>query len=145
MDISKNKDFTRFLITNFISSFIIAAVGCYLLIKIGLYDVLYIGNIFGIYFLIIYGVNVLVEEGYIENKRRTLLAAAYILIFDAVFISVIPLLFGFDFYKTTDIINLTLNGVNVNLIFNPIVYLAIFALVILIFNYMLLRLERNNH
>lgn len=145
MDISKNKDFARFLITNFISSFIIAAVGCFLLTKIGLYDVLFIGNIFGIYFLIIYGVNVLVEENYVKNTSRNIFAAIYIFIFDIVFIGLISLLFKFDFFKTTDVIDLTLGGVNINLIFNPIVYLIIFAFVILIFNYLLLRLERSKH
>lgn len=133
-----NNNFIRFLIINLISSLIIAYVVCYMLDTYGLHDVLYIGNIFGIYFLVIFGVNVLVEENFVSNNyRRFLLALTYIIIFDVIFILLIPILFDYNMFLTTDIIHLTLNSTNINLIFNPIVYIVIFAVIVLLFNHIL--------
>lgn len=106
----------------------------------GLHDVLYIGNLFGIYFLVIFGVNILVEENVVSNNYcRFLLALLYILVFDIVFIYLIQILFKYNMFSTTDVIYLTLNGVKINLIFNPIVYIVIFALIVLLFNHILYR------
>lgn len=133
-----NNNFIRFLVINLISSLIIACVICYMLDTYGLHDVLYIGNIFGIYFLIIFGVNILVEENFVSNNyRRFLLALTYIIIFDIIFIFLIPFLFDYNMFLTTDVIHLTLNSLNINLIFNPIIYIVIFALIVLLFNHIL--------
>lgn len=140
MTFNINNNYIRFLVINFISSLIIAYTVCYMLNTYGLHDVLYIGNLFGIYFLVIFGVNILVEENVVSNNyRRFFLALLYILVFDIVFIYLIPILFKYNMFSTTDVIYLTLNGVKINLIFNPIVYIVIFALIVLLFNHILYR------
>ena len=139
-----NTELARFLTMNFISSLIISYVMCFILIKFGLYDVLYIGNLFGLYFLVIYGVNVLVEEKFVSNnKNRFLIAIAYILIFDLIFIATMPILFGFDMFQTQNIINLVFKGVEYNLGLTPIFYLFVFVIVILIYNFVLYRAKKN--
>lgn len=139
-----NTELARFLTINFISSLIISYVVCFILIKFGLYDVLYIGNLFGLYFLVIYGVNVLVEEKFVSNnKNRFFTAVGYILLFDLIFIATVPVLFGFDMFQVQNVINLVFKGVEYNFKITPIFYLFIFAIVILIYNYVLYRAEKN--
>lgn len=137
-----NLRFPRFLTINFITSLIIAYVGCFILTKLGLNDVLYIGNLFGIYFLIIYGLNILVEEGYIKNNYlRFVFAGIYILIFDIVFILTVPLIFNYNPFLPADCLNFVIFNHKFNLMMNSIFYMVIFAIVILIFNYFLYKSE----
>ena len=139
-----NTELARFLTINFISSLIISYVVCFILTKFGLYDVLYIGNLFGLYFLVIYGVNVLVEEKFVSNnKNRFFTAVAYILFFDLIFIATVPVLFGLDMFKAQNVINLIFKGVEYNFGLTPIFYLFVFAIVILIYNFILYRAEKN--
>lgn len=137
-----NLRFPRFLTINFITSLIIAYVGCFILTKLGLNDVLYIGNLFGIYFLIIYGLNILVEEGYIRNNYlRFVFAGIYILIFDIVFILTVPLIFNYNPFLPADYLNFVIFNHKFNIMMNSIFYMVIFAIVILIFNYFLYKSE----
>lgn len=133
-----NKNFLRFLTTNFFTSLIIAYVVCFILNTVGLKNVLFIGNLFGIYYLVIYGMNIAVEEGYIKNNyERTIFALIYVIIFDIVFIIGLPLLFGFSLFLPADYIAFVLNGFKFNLVLNSFFYMFIFTIVILIFNYAL--------
>ncbi|MBR3156204.1 MAG: hypothetical protein IKF13_05245, partial [Methanobrevibacter sp.] len=62
---------------------------------ITLTDVMHIANLFGLYFLVIFGIDILIESRDIRNDRqRFILAIALILIFDLVFLIIVPLLFG---------------------------------------------------
>ncbi len=135
-----NNNYIRFLVINFISSLIISYVVCAMLDTYGLHDVLYIGNLFGAYFLVIFGVNILVEENVVSNDyHRFLLVFIYLILFDLSFIFIIPHFFKYNMFLTTDIIYLTLKGFKINIVFNPVVYILIFSLIILIFNYILYR------
>lgn len=137
-----NKNFARFLTINFITSLIIAYVACFILETIGLKDVLFIGNLFGIYYLIIYGLNIAVENGYIKNDyKRSIFALVYVILFDIIFIALMPLLFGYNLFLPADYIAFILNGFEFNLLLNSFFYMIIFTIIILIFNYILSRSE----
>lgn len=137
-----NKNFARFLITNFLTSLIVTYAACFILLSIGLKDVLFIGNLFGLYFLVIYGQNIAVEEGYIGNNyERGIFALSYIVLFDIVFIILMPILFNYNIFLPGDYINFVFNGFEFNLMLNSFFYLFIFAFVILILNYILFKSE----
>ena len=123
-----NKNFARFLITNFITSLIITYVACFILATIGLKDVLFIGNLFGIYYLVIYGMNIAVENGYIENNyKRSLFALVYVILFDIIFIALMPLLFGYNLFLPADYIAFVLNGFKFNLMLNSFFYMIYYS------------------
>ena len=137
-----NKNFARFLITNFLTSLIVTYAACFILASIGLKDVLFIGNLFGLYFLVIYGQNIAVEEGYIRNNyERVVFAIIYIALFDLVFIILMPILFNYNLFLPGDYINFVFNGFEFNLMLNSFFYLLIFAFVILILNHILSKSE----
>ena len=125
---------SRVVSINLISALIISLVGCYFLKTINLTSVMHIANLFGLSFLVIFGINILVESGDIRNDRqRFLVAIALILIFDLIFLIVVPFLFG-DVLSVTDSFILAFSGIRINLNFNVYVYLAIYAIIMLIFN-----------
>ena len=126
----------RVITINFATSLIISYVACFLLAKMGLNDVLFIGNLFGLYFLTVYGIDMLVQSGEIpNNKYRFILAIIFIIVFDIVFLYVMPLLFGADAFSTVDYLILVFDGVKFDLIFDVKFYMAIFGLIMLYFNY----------
>ena len=138
-----NRGIARYLIITFISALIITYVICYFLQMHGLKEVLYIACLFGLYFSVIYAVNVLVEEKVVPNNyKRFLLVVAFILLFDVVFIVLVPFIFKFDLFSTNDVISLTFNGVTYNLMLNGIFFIALFSVLILILNYILYRSDK---
>lgn len=138
-----NRGITRYLVITFISALIITYVICYFLQIHGLKEIIYVSCLFGLYFSVIYGVNVLVEERVVQNNyKRFLLVAAYILIFDIVFIALVPFIFKYDLFSSNDVISLTFNGVKYNLMLNGIFYIILFSILILILNYILYRSEK---
>ena len=138
-----NRGIARYLIITFISALIITYVICYFLQMHGLKEVLYIACLFGLYFSVIYAVNVLVEEKVVPNNyKRFLLVVALILLFDVVFIVLVPFIFKFDLFSTNDVISLTFNGATYNLMLNGIFFIALFSVLILILNYILYRLDK---
>ena len=138
-----NRGIARYLVITFISSLIITYVICYFLQIHGLKEIIYVSCLFGLYFSVIYGVNVLVEEKVVENNyKRFLLVATYILIFDIVFIALVPFIFKYDLFSSNDVISLTFNGVKYNLMLNGIFYIILFSILILILNYILYRSEK---
>ena len=138
-----NRGIARYLVITFISSLIITYVICYFLQIHGLKEIIYVSCLFGLYFSVIYGVNVLVEEKVIQNNYKGfILVAAYILIFDIVFIALVPFIFKYDLFSSNDVITLTFNGVNYNLMLNGIFYIIIFSIIILILTYILYRSDK---
>lgn len=138
-----NRGIARYLIITFISALIITYVICYFLQMHGLKEVLYIACLFGLYFSVIYAVNVLVEEKVVPNNyKRFLLVAAFILLFDVVFIVLVPFIFKYDLFTSNDVINLTFNGATYNLMLNGIFFIALFSVLILILNYILYRSDK---
>jgi len=138
-----NRGIARYLIITFISALIITYVICYFLQMHGLKEVLYIACLFGLYFSVIYAVNVLVEEKVVPNNyKRFLLVVAFILLFDVVFIVLVPFIFKFDLFSTNDVISLTFNGATYNLMLNGIFFIALFSVLILILNYILYRSDK---
>lgn len=138
-----NRGIARYLIITFISALIITYVICYFLQMHGLKEVLYIACLFGLYFSVIYAVNVLVEEKVVPNNyKRFLLVVALILLFDVVFIVLVPFIFKFDLFSTNDVISLTFNGATYNLMLNGIFFIALFSVLMLILNYILYRSDK---
>ena len=138
--------FSRVLIINFISALIITFVACYFLKTFNLVDVLHIANIFGLYFLVIFGIDILVESGDINNNhQRFLLAIALIIIYDAIFLIFVPLIFGSNFLKISDYMIFVFNGARFDLTLNVGTYLIIFAVLMLIFNFLLYLKDKRRH
>lgn len=130
----------RVLILNFISSLIIAIVTCDILYAFGLKGGIYLGNLFGLYFLVVYGVNNLVDARQIPNNiHRFLIVIAYIIIFDIAFLIIIPLIFGPNIFPATEYIAINYNGALFNFAFSKEFYLILFAVVMLIFNFLIFR------
>lgn len=138
-----NRGIARYLIITFISALIITYVICYFLQMHGLKEVLYIACLFGLYFSVIYAVNVLVEEKVVPNNyKRFLLVIAYTLIFDIVFIVLVPIIFKYDLFTSNDVISLTFNGVTYNLMLNGIFFIILFSTIILILTFILYRSDK---
>lgn len=136
---------SRVVTVNFISAMIISFVGCYFLKTVNLTDVMHIANLFGLYFLVIFGIDILIESGDIRNNhQRFLLAIALILVFDLVFLILVPLLFG-NVFSVTDSLVLVFNGARVDLSFNTYFYMAIFAVLMLIFNLLLYLKDKDRY
>ena len=133
---------SRVIIINFISALIISLVGCYFLMTITLTDVMHIANLFGLYFLVIFGIDILIESRDIRNdSQRFILAIALILIFDLVFLIIVPLLFG-NVLGVTDSMIFVFNGARFDFSFNVYTYLAIYAILMMIFNILLYLKDR---
>ena len=138
-----SKNFVKVVVFNFITAFIIALVTCDILFSFNLKEVLYIGNLFGLYFFAVYGINMLIEGHKIENNyRRILIALIFIVVFDIAFILVVPLIFGPDALAPFDSLTVIFNGVRMDVILDAMVYLVIFGLLILLFNYLLARARK---
>ncbi len=133
---------SRVVTVNFISALIISLVGCYFLKTVNLTEVTHIANLFGLYFLTIFGIDILIESGDIRNDRqRFIVAIALILIFDLVFLVIVPLLFG-DVLSVTDSLIFVLNGTKFDFSFNVFTYMAFYAILMLIFNLLLYLKDR---
>ena len=127
---------SRVIIVNFISAVIIS------LMTINLTDVTHIADLFGLYFLVIFGIDIMIESRDIRNDRqRFILAIALILIFDLVFLLIVPLLFG-NVLGVTDSMIFVFNGARFDFSFNVYTYLAIYAILMIIFNILLYLKDR---
>lgn len=137
------KNIYRALLINFISSLIIAIVTCDILNAFGLKGGMYLGNLFGLYFLVVYGVNNLADAREIPtNVFKFILILAFILLFDAVFLFLIPLIFGPDAFPATEFVKVNYNGVPFAFALTKEFYLAVFAIVMLIFNFLIYRRDK---
>ena len=135
---------SRVLLLNFISSLIIAIVTCDILYSFGLKGGMYLGNLFGLYFLVVYGVNNLADAREIpSNIYKFILIMAFILLFDVAFLFIIPLIFGPNAFPATEFMAINYNGVPFNFKLSKEFYLALFAVVMLIFNFIIYRRDRH--
>ncbi len=142
-DFMATKNMYRALIINFVSSLIIAIVTCDILYSFGLKGGMYLGNLFGLYFLVVYGVNNLADAREIpSNVYKFILIMAFILLFDAVYVFLIPLLFGPNAFPATEFMAINYNGVPFNFALSKEFYLALFAIVMLIFNFLIYRRDK---
>lgn len=136
----------RVLIMNFISSLIIAIITSDIFYTFHLIGGMYLGNLFGLYFLVVYGVNNIVEAEQVPNNYlRFVLVILYIILFDIAFIIIVPLLFGPNAFPATEVISINYNGVPFELLLSREFYLALFAVVMLIFNFLIYRRRKNIH
>ncbi len=130
----------RVLILNFVTSLIIAIVTSDILYSFHLVGGMYLGNLFGLYFLVVYGVNNIVEAEQIPNNYlRFLVVILYIILFDVAFVFIIPLLFGPNAFPATEILSLGYGGAQFDIPLSKEFYLALFAVVMLIFNFLIYR------
>ena len=135
-----SKTFIRATLINFITAFIVAIVACYSLIEFKLTDVMYIGSLFGLYFLVVFGIDIMVESGELPNdRRRFLFAIISIIVFDILFLIIIPLLFGANVFDPFDYLVMVFDGIRFDLILNVYFYLVVFSVLMLIFNFILYR------
>ena len=133
-----SKTFVRATIINFVTSFIVAIVACYFLVEFKLTDVMYIGSIFGLYFLVVFGIDIMIESGELSNDRkRFLFAIASIIVFDILFLLIIPLLFGANVFDPFDYLVIAFGDFRFDLVLNVYFYLVVFSVLMMIFNYIL--------
>lgn len=138
------KKVLRALVINFVSSLIIAIVTSDILYSFGLKGGMYLGNLFGLYFLVVYGVNNLADAREIpSNVYKFILIMALILVFDALFILIIPLIFGPNAFPATEFMSINYNGVPFNFALSKEFYLALFAIVMLLFNFLIYRRDKH--
>ena len=64
-----------------------------------------------------------------------------IIIFDIIFIILMPILFNYNLFLPGDYINFAFNGFEFKFMLNSFFYMFIFAIVIIIFNYILYKAE----
>jgi len=140
-----NLKLSRVIIINFITALIITLVGCYFLFTFNLTGVMFIANLFGIYFLVVYGLDILVDSGYIPNNyQRFIFAILFIVVFDILFVLLIPLLFGANVLNVSDSFTMIFNGARFDLVLDTPFYLAVFAVLMLIFNFLYYRKDMKN-
>ena len=121
----------RVVAINFISALIISFVACYFLKTLHLSWAMHIADLFGLFFLAVFGISILVESGDVRNNhQRFVLAIALIVVFDMIFLIIVPLLFGNVFSALT-------YGIN-----SVFIYLAIYAVIILLSNFALYMRDR---
>ena len=138
----ENGSFVRAVIANFLSAFIISAVACYFLLTYGLTEVIYIGNLFGLYFLVVFGTEILIESGKLQNNiQRFKFVIVNIIVFDILFLIVMPLLFGAHIFDPADNIFMVFGGFQYNLVLGVYFYMVVFAILMLVFNYLFYRIE----
>ena len=136
----KGGHLVRVLIMNFISSLIIAIVTSDILYSFRLMGGMYLGNLFGLYFLVVYGVNNIVEARKIPNNYlRFVLVIAYILLFDIAFLIIVPLLFGPNAFPAAEILSMNYGGSQFEILLSKEFYLVLFAIVMLVFNFLIYR------
>lgn len=136
----------RVLVLNFISSLIIAIITSDILYSFHLMGGMYLGNLFGLYFLVVYGVNNIVEAEKIPNNYlRFVLVVAYIILFDIAFLIIIPMIFGPNAFPATEYLSINYNGVLFDVFLSKEFYLALFAIVMLLFNFLIYRRHFHHH
>lgn len=132
---------TRVAVINFISALIITFVVCYFLKTLHLTQIMHVGDLAGLCFLVIFGIKILVESGDVKNNyQRFILAVVLIIIFDVAFLILTPLSFG-NVFAVPDY-SLTLGGATYTFTSNVFVYLAIYAVLMLVANYILYLKEK---
>ena len=142
-DLMNRNNLIRVTVLNFISGLIIAGVGCYFLETFNLNEVLYIGNLFGLYFFTVFGIEILINAREIENNaKRFLYVILFIIVFDAAFMLIMPLIFGYAGFNAADSLTLVFNGAQKDFILTTTFYLTVFALIMLLFNFILYRSEK---
>ncbi|WP_405276560.1 hypothetical protein [Methanobrevibacter sp.] len=138
------KHIYRVVFINFISSIIIAIVTCDIFHVFGLKGGMYLGNLFGLYFLVVYGINNLVEARKMPSDAfKFFLIILFIVLFDAIFLLIIPAIFGPDAFPATELLKINFNGIQFTLQLSKEFYLVLFAIVMIIFNLVIGR--RNKH
>ena len=136
----------RAVVMNLVSALIIAVVVSYFLFDFKLTQVLYIGNLFGLYFLVVFGTEILIESGKLQNNyKRFVFVIVNTIIFDVLFLILVPMIFGKHILDPVDNILLSFGGFEYNLVLNSTFYMTIFALMMLVFNYLLYRKTRSQN
>lgn len=132
----EKKEFLRSVVMNFITSTIVSYVACYFLVTYNIFDGIYLGNLLGVYLFSVFGVNIIVESGELPNNyQRFIFAIFCIALFDFVFVNLIPFLFGADIFTSLDsVLHLTF-PIKLDVPLTKEFYLALFGIVMLIFNY----------
>lgn len=130
---------------NFITSLIIAIVTSDILYSFHLIGGMYLGNLFGLYFLVVYGVNNIIEAEKIPNNYlRFVLVIIYIILFDIAFLLIIPLIFGPNAFPATEFLSINYNGAPFEILLSKEFYLVLFAMIMLIFNFLIYRRHINH-
>lgn len=136
-------NFFRVLILNFISALLIAIVISYIFISLKFNLGIYLACFFGLYFLAGYSLNNLVEAREIPNNYLRFISVLILCaLFDILFVFVIPLIFGSDVFPATENVALNLSGSVLNIPLGMELYLAVIAVIMLIFNFIIYRRQK---
>lgn len=135
-DFMENNELYRVIIVNFITSAIVSYVTCYFLTTYNIFDGIYLGNLLGVYLFSVFGINILVEARKIPNNyKRFIYAIIFITVFDFVFVNATPILFGANIFTSLDSVLYLNFPIKLSIPLTKEFYLALFGIVMLIFNY----------
>ena len=131
-------NFFRYTVLAFIASIFITLLLYVGLDSLKIEDVIYISAFCGMYVFAAFGINLLVDNGVIENNYgRFVLAIVFIIIYCLVFVYLIPYCFGPDALSNSHTLaSWGYVGVGSDIVLNKEFYLMLFAVIVLIVNYL---------
>ena len=134
----KYADFFRFTIIAFISSILITLMLYIVLSSFKIGELIFVAAFFGMYVFAGYGINLLVDNEVIPNNySRFLLAIIFIIIYSIVFVYMMPMLYGPEVISTSNTLaSWGYSGAGSDIVLNKEFFLTLFAIIVLIVNYL---------
>ena len=131
-------DFLRYTVLAFVASIFITLLLYIGLDSLKIVEIIYLSALCGMYVFAAYGVNLLVDNDVIPNNYvRFVLAIIFINIYGIVFRYLIPYCFGPDVLSNVHTLaSWGYNGIGSDIVLNTDVYMKIFAVIVLIANYL---------
>ena len=128
-------EFSKSLLMSFLASIAVTIILWFFLYTLHIDYIMYLAALAGMYVFAGFGVNRLVDDKIIENNSsRFIIAIVCILIYSLAFIYLMPMVFGANvFPQPLDLANF---GIGLEMILTTEMILAIFALIVLIVNYL---------
>ena len=128
-------EFSKSLLMSFLASIAVTIILWFFLYTLHIDYIMYLAALAGMYVFAGFGVNRLVDDKIIENNSsRFIIAIVCILIYSLAFIYLMPMVFGANvFPEPLDLANF---GIGFEMILTTEMILAIFALIVLIVNYL---------
>ncbi len=120
-------DFSKTMILTFLTSAFVTVLLCFVLPSLNFDFLVYIAPLCGLYIFSVYSMDLLIDDGVIQNNYfRVILALICIILYIALFVMVMPMVFDSNvILPTVSLANFGLDG---------LLILEIFALIMLLIN-----------
>lgn len=128
-------ELSKSLIVSFLASIVVTLILWFFLYTLHIEYITYLSALVGMYVFAGFGVNRLVEDNVVENNAsRFILAIVCIVIYAAAFLYIMPMVFGPDVFAGQ--FNLANYGIGLDMPLSCEMMLAIFAVIVLVLNFM---------